>query len=381
MQHLYCRLLFSLFFLVPAILFSQDLIIQPPIIVGGAVKVNTLDFFDITVMNFNPASEHSLDITVSYSNKCDGLLQPAILLSIPFLKLMESGKIEPEIITQYNNNWKFIDNSLSEAINQNGYFPIGCYEVCYRYIDLVEQIEAKVCIEFKIDNGLSFFLLTPFNESVVDDPFPIFSWTPYEISPEFSYRIVVTELYDGQTEIQAISVNTPLLAENNISSTFIQYPISSIPLWDCKNYAWHVDVLKGVDIVQSSEVWRFKTKCDETIDPKVVNSTYYFLTNDADNIPFNIVGDTLRFILNQPYQEISNFKTSILSLNTSSLIDVHPSLIDKGIALEDYKINTGENYCFIDIKKLGFIPGDQYKLLVTNQTDTYYLYFQYYKTQ
>lgn len=388
--------LFAAFF--PIFLSAQSPVLIPPPILGGSIGISTLNLLDITVQNSNLISQHALRVSINYAPVCDGAFQPVSFLDIPHLILNDLGKIEQTVLSSYDASWQYNNGDFKAFIYQTGHLPPGCFEVCYQYVEPIEGFVTTTCIQFNVQSDFPFYLLTPFDQAVVDDPYPILSWTPYEASPNCTYQLTLAEIYPGQSDMEAIISNAAKYFESGLTSTFLQYSSLVSPLENCRHYVWRVDVLNGDVLLKSSEVWQFDTKCDEIFNPVVANETYHFLTDDKDNVPFNVIGDTLRFVLNHSYDKIENYTITMESLNTSSIIDVKPVLIpsstigqttatptvdqpiDNPTQTETDAVTAGQNYCLVDLKTLGFVPGDYYLLRASNQNNTYFLYFLYYQS-
>lgn len=305
---------------------------------------------------------------------------PASILNIPELILDDLGKISLDYLPFYDASWEYTDENFNKSILQTGFLPEGCYDICYIFTEEPEQVISKTCIQFTIEGSSPFYLLTPFDGVTIEDPYPILSWTPYQSGELLTYQLTLTEYFSGQSPIEGILSNTPRLQEKGIDNSFLQYPITALPLDFCRHYSWKVDVLKNNEqLVKSSEVWTFSTKCEETFSPSVVNSRYHYLTDDAFNVPFGVVSDTLRFILSHPYAEIPNYRISIKSLNSGQSYDVKP-FFHNTLDIHEAGMTVGENYCMVDLKALGMIPGEQYVLNASNQNNTYLLHFLYHKS-
>lgn len=374
--------LFCILFIFRVNVSAQSPILIPPTILDGPTKVSTLDLLNVIVQNFDPLSQHLLSVGIRYAPICESNQNIVSSLNLSDVQLDNFGKIKSEYLASYDGLWLYSDDAFQDYIIHTGFLPPGCYQVCYDFTDKIESVTTVSCIDFKLDSDIPFYLLTPFDESIVNDQYPIFSWTPYGVMSmsDYTYKLSLVEYYNGQSKVDAILFNSLKLFEEKIEDAFIQYPASASPLERCRQYVWRVDVGQGDYIVKSSEIWQFKTSCDDVFTPEVQNAKYHILSDDRDNIPFNIVGDTLRFILNQPYQILENYIVSIESLNTNNIVEVRPEMIVEGNDdTEKFNLLVGENYCLIDIKSLGFIPGDQYLLKAGNQKDIQYLHFKYFK--
>jgi hypothetical protein len=388
--------------LLPLSLSAQSPVLIPPPVLGGPIVVSTLNLLDITVQSPNPSGKHILSVYINYDPLCVGAFEQVSFLDIPELILTDAGNIDPAQQSSYDALWQYQNGEFQAFVGHIGNLPPGCYEVCYRYVEDIEGYSTSICIQFNVQSDFPFYLLTPFDQSVVEDDYPILSWTPYEALPNCSYQLTLTEIYPGQSSMEAIISNVPLCFESGLISAFLQYPPSAVPLEKCRHYVWRVNVFNGEALIKSSEIWQFDTKCQEVFNPNVANRTYHLLTDDADQMLFNVVGDSLIFNLNHPYEKIQNYTVTIESLNTNIRTEIKPVFMsaatvgqpptvggnDGGTGIppnpviitsqvEEGTASTGTNYCLIDLKALGFIPGDYYLLRASNQNNTYFLYFLY----
>ncbi|MBI3883196.1 MAG: hypothetical protein HY305_03020 [Sphingobacteriales bacterium] len=234
------------------------------------------------------------------------------------------------------------------------YLPFGAYSVCYRVYGNGEQRDELLgddCIAINIDPLSPPLLNTPADKSIVETPYPQFSWmppAPFDMFSNLNYDLVVTEVVEGQSATEAIQYNVPLYSKNNIIQTTENYQSSFTALVPGKTYAWQVVAKNSGNYAAKTEVWTFKLG-KQHVNTVIVNDnndTYFLLNNDITGTYSIQKGNLLRikyFSFDKTHTESIVFYDK----NGVVITTIH-KLITQGDNFLDLELNnhykSGETY-------------------------------------
>jgi hypothetical protein len=162
---------------------------------------------------------------------------------------IESAKLQPVDVGYANSTYE-------ELVLRTGTLPEGVYEICITVHDANTNDEiGKSCVFQTIAHTSPPALLTPENESRVEQPLPVFLWlpvTPLRPGALVNYTIKIIELMDGQVETEAMESNPAFYTYANILSTSYQLPISAKGFEPGRSYAWQVTAsINGYELGKS----------------------------------------------------------------------------------------------------------------------------------
>jgi hypothetical protein len=242
------------------------------------------------------------------------------------------------------------------------------------------------------------YLVSPFEGEEITLDLPLFTWTSVTpFHPNAVYRLQVVEILAGQTPYEAFRSNPLWLEQKGLNSNIMQYPLAARSFTDCSEYAWRVtfelqggfgegSFLQQPDFLQESEIWTFKTACEEeeeeeSKDEKELN--YYFVSGlNAAASPYIQYGEILKFELDNPYQKLNALDVELVDekgkrQTVSCCIDSTQEGSDEQHSQTSDPIKTGKNYLSLDLSTYGLIPGKYYKLVIKNLKSDHFINFKY----
>lgn len=152
----------------------------------------------------------------------------------------------------------FYKTNYKETLLRTGGFPDGDYTICITvYNEDDEVIGMENCIYHSVRTLSSIVLISPDDNSVIEEEQVVFSWVPLPSAKEYSLKIV--ELIGRQSPTVAMRDNRPFYQKDGIKSSNFQYPLSERQFADNKTYAWQV-YLKENPEQTASEIWTFTVK-------------------------------------------------------------------------------------------------------------------------
>jgi len=197
----------------------------------------------------------------------------------------------------------FVDTETRDNVIRTGRLPEGEYSLCINIENLSGAVLASnICASLTINYPSAPQLISPENNALVDQTYPVFQWTPVTVPPRYtiSYTFRLYEILSGQTPSTAIASNHPVYENTSITGTTFIYPVDAPTLETGKSYAWQVQVLDqyGTPLTQNngkSEIFTF-TKVRSGV---VGNLTIVYPQNN-DTIPWNYFPIIFRF---DPYSD------------------------------------------------------------------------------
>lgn len=155
---------------------------------------------------------------------------------------------------------------------QTGKLPQGKYTVCFQLYNSVGNSLASECISTDVTSDGTLILLNPFDAEILNtfNPNLLWSFSGF-LNPDerLTYSIKVCELKDGQTYIDAMQFNPPLVFEENLHQTMYTYPVSAPPLNENGKYVWQVQGEVNKIPKYLSEIWMFHYKKDKKQMPNI----------------------------------------------------------------------------------------------------------------
>lgn len=279
-----------------------------------------------------------------------------ILLSVkstPFIA--KKGLNSPFDGTRKVSGVEYSVGNQAEYIKTTHGLPSGTYRVC---IDVIQSQTVEVldqfCDELESDYNQFLFLVYPADNDTIESTTPVLIWSHSEpfsvLSQGESYRMVVSEIKDKQDADEAISINSPLMLKNYLTTHNLQYPYDAKELIAGGRYAWQVQKIANGVITNKTEAWEFIVRKDKPLVDnkytslrKVLDAGYYFAANDKIFFRFD--------------EEYASDKISIKIYNSKRELvkpKAHSEEINKSIV--NYKQN-GYNRYEINLNELEVETG------------------------
>lgn len=323
--------------------------------------------FTAQLLHTGPAAcRGSIKITVT-----DGKGLTVLIVRTPTTLIRPgSNQLQPLI---GNSKIQFGNSRGAAVIAQTGRLPEDDYEYCFEFTGTEDKPNGtdqvfENCFNFSVHPVIPLSLLTPADGDGICNTRPGFSWQPaMPLVSSYRYRIVVVEKDDRQLNADAISNNTPVLQQDNMSGFLLPYPPLAPGLQKDKKYVWQVMVYEGSSMITRSEIWTFSIGCN---DKKADSSgeSYRQLGNIL-NGNYYIARGMLRFSLNNIYG------TTKLQYTVTDI--GHPT--NRISNLPSIKVHTGLNRVDMPLDDVnGLAINKMYLLKIDNIGDhTLYLQFIY----
>jgi len=148
-----------------------------------------------------------------------------------------------------------------QQIHDTGRLPDGDWTLCVTLTGLTgvttgrPQPDATACSTFIIRYPEAPRLLLPVDRTSVNQPHPVFQWTPVTGVAGAVYRFRLVEMMKGQSPRDAVEGDRPVLETFLGTQTTLLYPPAAYPLQAGACYAWQVQSVKyaGSDLQPALE--------------------------------------------------------------------------------------------------------------------------------
>lgn len=146
----------------------------------------------------------------------------------------------------------FINPAFDAEIEETNMLPAGIYTICAYVLDAATGLQlATICAGFQIILPAAPFIISPFQNEVVQTPNMAIQWTPVSWFTPVSYRLTISEVFENQSPEDALAINVPPFLQTIITD----YPFYTLspndpPLAPGTTYACSVQALdeKGIPI-------------------------------------------------------------------------------------------------------------------------------------
>lgn len=210
--------------------------------------------------------------------------------SSPFI--LKSGLNAPFDGSRKISTVEYSSNNQSSYIKTTHGLPGGTFKICVDVIYTKNSETAdQFCDEIISDFNQYLYLVYPANNDSIETTTPLLVWShsePFSVLSQGEYfRMIVSDIYTDQSAEEAVTINSPLMAKNYISSHTLQYPYDAKQLEKGKRYAWQVQKLSNGVVTNKTEAWEFSIIIDRPIPDykyaalkKVLDAGYYTVENN-----------------------------------------------------------------------------------------------------
>ncbi len=236
-----------------------------------------------------------------------------------------------------------------------GLLPIGRFDACYTLFPEENKLSSPIspeCVPVTVEPFSPPQLVVPEDGAVENTSYPVLNWLspmPTAMFTDLNYKLIITEVYNGQAPTLAIQRNPVLYVQDQIKQTSLVYPSSYVALQPGKTYAWQIIAQNGSTWSQATDVWSFKIKKDSILFfldnaayPHLQRGAGSSLYGASEKIKFsyeNEAGDsaiTARLVQKQGTQELLISSLSLPLKRGVNFIDIDLASLKKLIRDQEY---------------------------------------------
>lgn len=275
-----------------------------------------------------------------------------ILLLPKGIKMLQPRDVQP---VQYNN--------MATGFDGN-FLPLGSYIACYtvrRTHGATTVPIATECVRLNISPLSPPLLNTPADKTVLQTPYPQFTWTPpapLNLFDNLSYDVNVAEIMPGQSPAEAILYNTPKYVSGRQKPPYANYPSTYSKLEPGKTYAWQVTARNGLSYAAATEPWAF-TIAGDSAKIDLTTASYVQLSNNSEESGINyLTGDQLH-VKYYSFDKSGETIVRLIGSDKKTLQEVKQQLV------------YGDNFFTLKLSKR-FHKGEIYQIEITDIKKTVY---------
>lgn len=232
---------------------AQQVNIIPQFRGGSLVHVD--QFFQFVLVNNSP-SDVSGSLLIDLKTKAgEALMQ---IESAPVL--LKQGDLKRGNNLQWPSAMQLSSNPIAGAFQERGQLPYGEFIICYSFSNKEQaQLLGEYCSEFSVQITGQPELQSPRDRDVISHAQPVLQWRgPLSLAgQDLRYHLLLVALEPGQSAVEGINRNVPLLNKLNLTKNFLTYPLDAPALKKKVDYAWQITAFLGQVEIGKTDIWTF----------------------------------------------------------------------------------------------------------------------------
>jgi len=164
--------------------------------------------------------------------------------------------------------YDYLSSSYNSLTASAGLLPIGRFIACYSLLQPQRKAGSQLsqdCLPVAVEPFAPPQLAYPADKSEISTSYPVFNWiapAPVGMFSNLNYKLILTEVKNGQSPSDAIQRNPVLFIQAGIKDIALPYPSSYTALQQGKTYAWQVIAQNDNTYTAVTEIWSFSVKAD-----------------------------------------------------------------------------------------------------------------------
>lgn len=247
----------------------------------GGTLIHIDQMYQVLLLNNSPQPQSGqLTLALKTSTGAE------VLTATSFLTTLPSGSPLRGRSLSWNNGFRYASNDFARAIQATGKLPFGEFVLCY-YFNASNGTElGSYCSEFQVKIGGLPALTYPADQSRIITPNPVLQWRPpLSLSgTAVEYDLLLVAMEEGQSAVEAIARNTPLVIRKRLTSNQLTYPLGAPQLTEGVHYAWQVTAHFGTTEIGATDIWTF------TLGPPNIPAK---VASNNDNLTYPLTSDRI----------------------------------------------------------------------------------------
>lgn len=359
----------SIVWILPLIT-SSALLGQHVVLTDLSPPTGTLSAERMTMVTINNVSEQSLVGSLrAYLLDLQG--NPVAELSSRNFRL-ESGAQKAYTDIPWRKVVTYGSSAAASTLANQGVLGFGDFLLCHEFITESGQEIGRVCSEKTASLSIDFSLIYPAHKAVIESANPILNWEKVVHlglnSDDVTYEILLVEVQEGQSAIEALDWNSPLLQRANLQSNSLLYPPDGRKLEIGGEYAWMVRVYQRENEVLVSAPWTFSLSDPDAllIAPRKASYAMPTTANGGRSYTFG------------PFIHLGFDNNEGIEYLRYRIVD----LSDRGRPIEKLPtvpaLHSGLNTIDISTEDMGLQHGNVYRVeILTPRKQSYFLHFRF----
>jgi hypothetical protein len=283
----------------------------------------------------------------------ENISKTQVLIIVSPLFVVNQGTTAFPVTVYASCAFNFANTPIAAIASQTRNFPPGEYTYCYRFISAGAHDEEESCFDANIQPQVPISLIYPADEDKICQKRPALSWQPPVPFPSnMLFRLQLTQKKPGIADVEALTMNAPLILLDNIPSTTVSYPSYAPDLQEGSTYCWQVIAFQKGVILSRSDIWEFTVQCSDSVKP-ASDDNYRELKSNVNGNYYYAFG-----VLKFSYQNKYNLKKLVYEIYGTEGASYRIK------NLPDIPLVHGYNKVNIDLSDLDLEAGKHYMLKV-----------------
>lgn len=292
--------------------------------------------------------------------------------SIPFP--LKSGAFNTSQLGLKIATSSYQNSAMAEYIRLYHQLPSGKYNYCIS-IKLSDGSSDDLCEDIESESSSFMSLINPMDKDTLETDHPVLIWNHTESfnvlqQGEF-YRMMVSEIKEGQTADAAVNVNSPLYQTNFLTRHDVLYPFDAPKLTPGQRYAWQVQKIVNGVITNKTETWEFTFKSRHN----PVAQNFVEISTGVNATPYQVNEDKIYFMFREEYYSaqtvlnitITDAKGNSVVVPATNIFNKKSSVL-RNIESSRYELN---------LRELGLKNGFYTMKILNEKNQTFLLNFTY----
>lgn len=236
------------------------------------------------------------------------------ICSVPISIANGSCTLSPKRFTSI----RYAEGCVGNYVQSLNALPFGEYIFCTEIVSTSKEVLDKYCETIISSRSELMTLDYPTNSDSLHTLNPNFIWFNYgyfSYKCDRYYRIVLSELNDGQSPLEALEMNELIWVSNKLSSYNLVYPSSASPLKEGHSYVWQVQLLNESRVIAFSKPESF------SIGKLLLKDNLEYINLNSAKIDTVILENN---ILKIRYDEsINNSEISVLAASSRNIKETY----------------------------------------------------------
>ncbi len=362
--------------LILSIGLDAQIIVTPSVPYIGTIQKSQL--WNFTVTN---TSTSVLDINVELMLIDRNSSMQILSASTAVIQLLPGSTTQLSHLMLQPIQYNLLNNDYAIDLGPFGMLPPGNFQVCYGFNWHSVHGSVKIaeeCIDLEVEPLMPPQLTYPYDEAVMESPYPQFTWLPpgpLQSYSGLSYDFKLVEILPSQTAVDAIQTNMPVLYQSGISALNYLYHSGLPQLKYDQPYAWKIVARNNSVQIAETETWTFTVRLFGHADSVFVGDPPFVKMRKDDNGGYAINGSILKF---DYYNEYSDTVWNV------RCFDIGKSVREEiFINMDSLPIIPGQNLVSVTISDAtGFKHKHLYQLEILNsRQEVWRLKFEYRKPE
>jgi hypothetical protein len=230
---------------------------------------------------------------------------------------------------------------LHNYLKESGVIPQAHLTFCVEIKD-ISGASDRMCREQNEIRNFNLVLQYPYDKEVINTVRPSLFWNYIGSTKDVTYRIVLKNANNENTEMRNNLFGPTVFAESQIPDQFIDFPVNIPDLEVGQTYQWHVEAFLGDLSLGETEMWTFTIEEPNDLEDIPFSRSFIDYTEIGTEPTYYLLG-TMKIKLTET-QKTGRLKVDITKQRTQGSKE-------KSIGKKEFEVEIGDNFYTIDLNE------------------------------